>query len=92
MFCFKAGVFRRIKEISTRCFEGSKKALEKNNKKIPLEESMLIPSISVDYAVMEKLKIKAVKAHFKWSDMGSFESVYEYLKSKGHPVDKMEIW
>ncbi|CAM3699814.1 mannose-1-phosphate guanylyltransferase [Elizabethkingia anophelis] len=90
MFCFKAGVFlEELKKFQPDVFEGSKKALEKNNKKIPLEESMLIPSISVDYAVMEKTKkIKAVKAHFKWSDMGSFESVYEYLKSKGHPVDK----
>lgn len=54
-----------------------------------MEESILIPSISVDYAVLEKTdKIKAVKAHFKWSDMGSFESVYDYLKQKKHPIDK----
>lgn len=72
MFCFKAGVFRRIKEISTRCFEGSKKALEKNNKKIPLEESMLIPSISVDYAVMEKTKNKSCKSSLQMVGYGVF--------------------
>jgi mannose-1-phosphate guanylyltransferase len=33
-------------------------------------------------------KIKVVPASFTWSDLGSFESVYEYLVSKGHPIDK----
>ena len=33
-------------------------------------------------------KIKVVPASFSWSDLGSFESVYEYLASKSHPVDK----
>ena len=59
------------------------------NSTLPLEESLKIPSISVDYAVMEKSnKMKAVKFYFKWSDKGSFESVYDYLKTKKHPIDK----
>jgi mannose-1-phosphate guanylyltransferase len=29
-----------------------------------------------------------VSAQFEWSDLGSFESVYDYLKTIGHPVDK----
>ena len=38
---------------------------------------------------MEKTdKIKAVKANFTWSDMGSFESVYDYLRERNYPVDK----
>ncbi len=38
---------------------------------------------------MEKTeKLQAVIGRFKWSDMGSFESVYEYLVTKGHPIDK----
>ena len=48
---------------------------------------MAIPSISIDYAVMERSKkIKMVSSQFKWSDLGSFESVYDYLFSIGHPV------
>jgi mannose-1-phosphate guanylyltransferase len=37
-------------------------------------------SISIDYAVMERSK-KVVSAQFEWSDLGSFESVYDYLKN-----------
>ena len=50
---------------------------------------MAIPSINIDYAVMERSKkIKVVSSHFEWSDLGSFESVYDYLISIGHPVDE----
>ena len=31
--------------------------------------------------------MKVVATSFDWSDLGSFESVYDYLKSKNHPVD-----
>ena len=37
---------------------------------------------------MEKTKkIKVVPSFFNWSDMGSFESIYEYLQKQGHPID-----
>lgn len=91
MFCFKAGVFlNELKNLQPDVYNASLNAFEKSSKGIlPLEESLLIPSISVDYAVMEKTdKIKAVEADFIWSDMGSFESVYEYLVKKGHHVDE----
>jgi mannose-1-phosphate guanylyltransferase len=29
-----------------------------------------------------------VSSQFDWSDLGSFESVYDYLVSIGHPVDE----
>ena len=54
-----------------------------------IEDSMKIPSISVDYAVMERSeKIKVVRSDFEWSDMGSFEAIYEYLSEQGHPKDE----
>jgi mannose-1-phosphate guanylyltransferase len=31
--------------------------------------------------------IKVVPTHFDWSDLGSFEAVYDYLVLKGHPTD-----
>jgi mannose-1-phosphate guanylyltransferase len=58
------------------------------NGQLDLELSMTIPSISIDYAVMERSKkIKVVPSKFAWSDLGSFESVYDYLVAQGHPVD-----
>lgn len=91
MFCFHAGIFlEELKKFQPKVYEASKKAFElaKDNH-LPLTESLEIPSISVDYAVMEKTdKLKVVKSNFQWSDMGSFESLYDYLKKNGHPVDQ----
>lgn len=91
MFCFKASVFlEELKMFEPEVYEKSKIAWENNQKgKLDLELSLEIPSISVDYAVMERSKkIKVVASSFVWSDLGSFESVYDYLVSKGHPVDE----
>ncbi|SCY84782.1 mannose-1-phosphate guanylyltransferase [Flavobacterium anhuiense] len=90
MFCFKAGVLLdELKQFQPDVYEKSKAVWESSEKGfLDLELSMQIPSISIDYAVMERSKkIKVVPASFSWSDLGSFESVYEYLVSKGHPVD-----
>ena len=96
MFCFQAGVFlEELKAFAPEVFEASKVAYEasvvkyKNNKRaLDLDLSMKIPSISVDYAVMERSsKMKVVPANFEWSDLGSFESVYDYLVKTGYPVD-----
>ncbi|KIA99839.1 mannose-1-phosphate guanylyltransferase [Flavobacterium sp. KMS] len=91
MFCFKAGVLLdELKAYQPEIYEKSKKAWELNqNGNLDLELSLDIPSISIDYAVMERSKkIKVVPASFTWSDLGSFESVYDYLINKGHFVDK----
>jgi len=91
MFCFQAKTFlNELKIHESEVYESALKASELSKDNIlPLEESLSIPSISVDYAVMEKTeKLQAVIGKFKWSDMGSFESVYEYLVTKGHSVDK----
>lgn len=90
MFCFKAGVFlEELRVLEPEVYKTSKLAYE-NSKDGFLDESlsMKIPSISVDYGVMEKTKkIKLVPSDFQWSDMGSFESIYDYLSGKGHPKD-----
>jgi len=33
-------------------------------------------------------KIRVIPGHFEWSDLGSFESLYDYLISTGYPVDE----
>lgn len=39
-----------------------------------------IPEDSIDYAVMEKSKlVKVIPSNIKWSDVGSFDSLYEEL-------------
>ena len=91
MFCFKAAVFlEELKAFNPEVYEKSKNAWDANiNGTLDLDLSLEIPSISVDYAVMERSKkIKVVSSTFGWSDLGSFESVYDYLVSIGHPIDK----
>jgi len=91
MFCFKASVLlEELKEYQPAVYEKSLIAWQ-NNASGRLDEalSMDIPSISIDYAVMERSKkIKVVPAIFRWSDLGSFDSVYDYLKKMGHAVDE----
>jgi mannose-1-phosphate guanylyltransferase len=91
MFCFKAGVLLdELKQFQPDVYEKSKAVWESNKDGfLDLDLSLEIPSISIDYAVMERSKkIKVVPASFSWSDLGSFESVYDYLVSRGHYVDK----
>jgi len=86
MFCFQAGTYLEelnkfepeLLETSLNCWESRLESF------LPETETMLIPSISIDYAVMEKSeKIKVVKANFGWSDLGSFESIWEHWEGQG---------
>jgi len=91
MFCFKASVLlEELKTYEPEIYKASKLAWEKAiDGKLSIEDSKKIPSISIDYAVMERSKkIKVVPGAFEWSDLGSFESVYDYLKASGHEVDE----
>lgn len=91
MFCFKAGVMLdELKEFTPVVYEKSKIAWDKNEAgKLDLDLSMDIPSISIDYAVMERSKkMKVVPTQFNWSDLGSFDAVYDYLVSKGYATDE----
>lgn len=92
MFCFKAEVYlKELLEFEPEVFHAAKKAYASaSSGKLDFDLSMQIPSISVDYAVMERTKkIKVVPSLFQWSDMGSFESIYEYLEEIGHPKDEL---
>ncbi|MFC3880937.1 mannose-1-phosphate guanylyltransferase [Algoriphagus namhaensis] len=91
MFCFMAGVYLgELQKFEPEVFTKSKEAfLASSDGQLDFNLSMAIPSISVDYAVMERTdKIKVVPSNFQWSDMGSFESVYEYLVNAGHEADE----
>ncbi|SHM42285.1 mannose-1-phosphate guanylyltransferase [Flavobacterium saccharophilum] len=91
LFCFKAGKFlEELEKQEPEVYWASKAVWERNQDGfLNYELSLNIPSISIDYAVMERSKdIKVVPGHFEWSDLGSFESVYDYLVQKGHPIDE----
>ena len=86
MFLFKAGVFLKelkgaAKEIYDKtllAFESAK--LHFDTIRISKKEMEDIPSNSVDYAVMEhSTNVKVVSSDIGWSDLGSFEALYEHL-------------
>jgi mannose-1-phosphate guanylyltransferase len=83
-------LLEELKAFQPEVYEASKIAWESNvNGNLDLALSLEIPSISIDYAVMERSKkIKVVPSKFIWSDLGSFESVYDYLVANGHVVDE----
>ena len=90
MFCFKAGILLdELKTFQSNVYQASKEAWDNaKDGVIDADLSNRIPSISIDYAVMERSnKIKVVPARFRWNDLGSYESLYDYLKADGHPVD-----
>jgi mannose-1-phosphate guanylyltransferase len=86
MFCFKAGAFLdELQKHSPKIYETCQNAL-KNKKtddemiRIDHEAMMSIPEDSIDYAVMEKSdKVKVVASDIDWSDLGSFDALYDEL-------------
>jgi len=91
MFCFKAGILlKELKAYQPDVYEACMKTRKRSEDGVLDDEmSLQIPSISIDYAVMERSdRIKIVPARFGWNDLGSFESLYDYLKASGHPVDE----
>lgn len=98
MFCFKAGTYlNELKLYSPEIYDASEKALacinssfsqikdhDKNEVRIPVEAMLAIPEDSIDYAVIEKSnKVKVVPCDMGWSDLGSFDALYEEVKQPG---------
>ncbi len=85
MFMFKAGVFLdELKKYSPEIYNTSLKAYNNAKKneiiRINHDDMLNIPEDSIDYAVMEKSKkVKVVPSNIKWSDVGSFDALYEEL-------------
>jgi mannose-1-phosphate guanylyltransferase len=100
MFCFRAGAFldelkRYAPEIYETC-ELATVSQERNNPMVRIKYDAMvnIPSDSIDYAVMEKSnKVKVVPSNIDWSDLGSFDALYEELPKdeNGNTVAKKHI-
>ena len=87
MFMFKAGVFlEELQKYSPKLYETSLTAFENkqliadNQLRITHEYMSAIPEDSIDYSVMEKSsKVKVVPSDIGWSDVGSFDALYDEL-------------
>jgi mannose-1-phosphate guanylyltransferase len=91
MFCFRADtLLTELQQFEPLVYNAAKEAFAQQKDGF-LDDALSkkIPSISIDYAVMERSKkIRVVPGTFDWSDLGSFESLYDYLVSTGYPVDE----
>jgi len=90
IFCFKASVYlEELFRFEPKVYRASKEVFEESiGGTLSAELSLKIPSKSIDYAVMERSeRIKVLPSNFVWSDMGSYDSLYDYLKIKGQHVD-----
>ena len=48
---------------------------------LPLDQMEKIPATSIDYALFEKMdNLKMVRGDFVWSDIGSFDSLFQHLE------------
>lgn len=89
MFCFKAGVFlEELKQYAPEMYQACLDAMPKegcnNEIRIELDAMKAIPEDSIDYAVMEKSqKVKVVPCDMGWSDLGSFDALYDEVKQPG---------
>jgi len=85
MFLFKAGVFlEELQKYSPAIYEASLGAFNNASKdeiiRIKHIDMANIPEDSIDYAVMEKSsKVKVVPSDIAWSDVGSFDALYDEL-------------
>lgn len=93
MFCFAAGTFldelqRHAPEVYAACVAAYARATGKDPLRPTLADMSAIPSISVDYAVMEKsshVSCVLCPPSLGWSDLGSFDALYDELCPHGAP-------
>jgi mannose-1-phosphate guanylyltransferase len=85
IFCFRAGVFlEELQKFRPDILEAAKLTLEHSHDgNLSETYSERIPSESIDYAVMEKsARIKMVAGDFSWSDLGSYQALYDYFQNE----------
>jgi len=85
MFCFKARVYlEELKKFEPEIYEQSLKTFNQARReqgiRLQMDDMKAIRSESIDYAVMEKSQlVNVVPADIGWSDLGSFDSLYDTL-------------
>lgn len=82
MFVYPVAVLR---EVFSTCSPGVWEAAEAWLQQRNPTPYLSLPSISVDYAVMEKApKVVGMRARFSWSDVGNFASIHQMLEKDAH--------
>ncbi|WP_019555773.1 mannose-1-phosphate guanylyltransferase/mannose-6-phosphate isomerase [Thiomicrorhabdus arctica] len=87
MFCFKAGVFlEELNKYAPEIYQACTNAFSASEAcsgvmRVELDKMLAIPEDSIDYAVMEQSKkVKVIPCEMDWSDLGSFDALYEEVK------------
>ncbi|MGE5700469.1 MAG: mannose-1-phosphate guanylyltransferase [Deltaproteobacteria bacterium] len=92
IFIFRADTFRdRLSRFLPEVHAAIEAALRSYGKKefrARLKSAYLrLPSVSVDYGILEKEKdILVIRADFGWSDLGTWRSLHEFLGKPGENV------
>lgn len=96
IFMFKAStMIKEIEKLAPEIAKISHNVDFTKSADIPFVEFDKMPSISIDYAVMEKSdKIALLKLESDWNDLGSWQSIYDVSKKDennnvfvGHVID-----
>lgn len=87
MFVWRASAFRRALEAAAPEIASlADRIVTSGDPARRVEHYEAMPSISIDYALMEKApRVAAIRGNFGWSDVGSFES----LERVGVPVAEL---
>lgn len=97
IFMFKASVMmKEIEKLAPEIAKITNSVDFINSKDIPFVEFDKMPSISIDYAIMEKSdKIALLKLESDWNDLGSWKSIYDVSNKDennnvfvGHVIDE----
>lgn len=86
IFMFKAStMINEIKKLAPKINEIMDEFDFASSDKIEYNSFEKMPSISIDYAIMEKSdKIALVKLESDWNDLGSWQSIYDVSKKDNH--------
>lgn len=86
IFMFKAStMIQQIKKLAPEIFKVMEEFNFSDSDKIEYNLFDKMPSISIDYAIMEKSdKIALVKLESDWNDLGSWQSIYDVSKKDEH--------
>jgi mannose-1-phosphate guanylyltransferase len=87
MFVWRTSVFRRaLENAAPEIASLADRIVSSGDPAKRVEHYEAMPSISIDYALMEKApRVAAIRGDFGWSDVGSFEA----LERAGVPVDEL---
>lgn len=86
IFMFKASVMmKEFEKLAPEIAKITNSVDFINSKDIPFVEFDKMPSISIDYAIMEKSdKIALLKLESDWNDLGSWKSIYDVSNKDGN--------